>query len=343
MLFHILNYKRFSNYTLIQTTQNSQWKKHQSAFQGQILWVYSCSTCIKLSFGNTAKKKTNTKKPPTLHKTNVAAANNFKKGQASKNVKKFSHNFLIFCSILALPYQHFQSNHTHNFDDCCRKLFISNFWLVSLYTECSQFRQNARDILAEKHAKSSIIYFSHTSTYSIPNIIQNILEKRGFVVKYKMSCHSPSGLEATSFTIPGLIFWTCVVLHLYIHTYMCVSIYAQKKSAYCFPSKVTFFTRLKKIRWITRQLSVLNIAPFLSFFLLQGKKKKRHLLSIYLFELIALVAIAIALVITIVITGRDSATLFGKFIGWRFNLRCSRLSPLADTQALLTHFCTPGS
>lgn len=127
---------------------------------------------------------------------------------------------------------------------------------------------------------------------------------------------------------------------------MCVSTYAQKKSAYSFPSKVTFFTRLEEDQVDSKTMKCFEHSTIPFFFSFARQKEKKGIcffLSIYLFELIALVAIAIALVITIVITGRGSATLFGKFIGWRVNLRCSGLSSLADTQALLTHFCTPGS
>lgn len=131
-------------------------------------------------------------------------------------------------------------------------------------------------------------------------------------------------------------------LHSSADSYICVSTYLHlhtQKISLLFSLQNHLFFHKTEDQVDSKTIKCFEHSTILFSF--AGQKKA--LLSIYLFELIAFIAIAIALVITIVITSRGSAKLFGKFIGWRFNLRSSRLSPLADTQALLTHLRTPRS
>lgn len=91
-----------------------------------------------------------------------------------------------------------------------------------------------------------------------------------------MSCHSPSVLEATSFTIPGLTFWICVVLHLHIQTYIHMCIYiCTKEISLLFSLQSHLFHKTEEDQVASKTIKCFEFSTIPFFFLLQGKKKKK--------------------------------------------------------------------
>lgn len=123
-----------------------------------------------------------------------------------------------------------------------------------------------------------------------------------------------TALKAHCFSVPE--FWstqvnsTCQNVSIYYN----IDTVLYTKAAYCFPCKVTrpFHTGEKTL---AGPVSVLDVAPLFPSLFLQHLPYLFHTcLTIDLFELVAFVAVAIALLITIVVAGRGSAALFRKLI-----------------------------